>query len=284
MPKEVSVDKLVMLTGDLPAMPFIAYRVMEIVSDPNSNVNSLKEAIQNDQALASKILKIANSALYARSRQVGTLTEAIVMLGFNTIKSLAITTATRNLYLKSSKVLGLKDKLLWEHSVVAGVACRLIAKFKDPGIKEEAFLWGLLHDIGKLVILQRLPGEFDQIVQTVYNEGREFVEVEKEVLGFTHEKVGSLLVHKWNLSERFENAILHHHDFAGLTQPVDEWIHYIALANKICKKLGYGFIRLDDLDLKEDSSARFLELDQEKIETIIALCKQMGQEAVDVFK
>jgi len=284
MSREISVDRLVMMTGDLPAMPFIASKLMEIVSDPDTNENSLKEVIQNDQALAGKILKIANSALYSRGGRVGTLSEAIVTLGLNTVKSLAVAAATNNFYHKGHVVLGLKDKLLWEHSVVAGVACRVIAKFREKNLMEEAFLWGLLHDVGKLVILHKLPAEFDEIVQTVYNEGRDFVDVEKEVLGFTHAKVGARLMRKWNLSERFEHAILHHHDFHLLTQPVDSWIYYIDLANKICKKLGYGFVKREDLDLAEDPSAAALGLDGDKMERIVALCKRMGQEAVAVFK
>jgi putative nucleotidyltransferase with HDIG domain len=285
MSKKVSADRLVMLTGDLPAMPFVAYKVMEIVADPNSTIQSLQDVIENDQALAGRILKIANSALYARSRQVTTLTEAIVMLGFNTIRSLAVTSATRNLYLKSSKVLGLKDKLLWEHSVGAGVAGRLIARTVNPKLTEEAFLWGLLHDIGKLVILQKLPDEFDEIVQTVYNEGRDFEEVEMEMLGFSHATVGALLVRKWNLSESFEDAVLHHHDYLQL--PPEErnpWCAYIDLANKMCKKLGVGFVRREEMNLAEDPAAQALGLDEERLEGILAMTKQMIKETADAFR
>ena len=170
MPKNTSLDRLVMLTGDLPSMPFIANKVMEIVSNPDAPVQALQKVIEDDQALAGRILKIANSALYARRRQITKLTDAIVMLGFNTIRSIAVTSATRNLYLKKGRVLGLKDKLLWEHSVASGIAGRIVSLKVNPIFAEEAFLWGLLHDIGKLVILQQLPDEFDKIVVVIADE------------------------------------------------------------------------------------------------------------------
>ncbi len=283
MAKEVSLDRLVMLTGDLPSMPFIANKVMEIVADPNATVQRLQSVIQDDQALAGRILKIANSALYARRRQIKTLTDAIVMLGFNTIRSLAITSATRSLYLKRGKVLGLKDKLLWEHSVAAGIAGRIIANKVEPAFTEEAFLWGLLHDIGKLVILQQLPDEFDRIVEAVYNEGKEFAEVEMETLGFTHAKVGALIARKWNLSERFEMAILNHHSIDEQEGETDRWIYYIDLANKICKKLGFGFVRREDIDLTHDSSALALGIPLDKIEMILAISRQTIIEEMGLF-
>lgn len=263
-------------------MPFVATKVMQIVGDANATVEELQKVIQDDQALASRILKIANSALYARSRQVTTISDAIVMLGFNNIRSLAIASATRNLYLKRGKVLGLKDKLLWEHSVASGVAARMIAKHTKPGMADEAFLWGLLHDIGKLVILQQAPEEFDRVVQAVYNEGREFVDVEQELFSFTHAEVGAMIVRKWKLSERFENAILNHHN---LDDPAvkDEWIYYIDLANKLCKKLGFGFVKREDTDLVEDRTTKTLGISADQMQRIEEAAASMIRDEMQLF-
>ena len=283
MAGHVSLKKLIMKTGDLPSMPFVATKVMQIVSDSNSTVNELQAVIQDDQALASRILKIANSALYARSRQITTVTDAIVMLGFNNIRSLAVASATRNLYLKRGKVLGLKDKLLWEHSVGAAVAGRIISQHTSPKYADEAFLWGLLHDIGKLVILQKLPDEFDQIVQAVYNNGVSFIEAEKEVLDFTHAEVGALIIRKWKLSERFEKAILNHHNVNEADEPVDIWVRYIDMANKLCKKLGFGFVKQEDADFSEDPTALALGITPEKMDVIITVAQQMIREEMELF-
>jgi putative nucleotidyltransferase with HDIG domain len=283
MAKQVSLDRLVMLTGDLPSMPFIANKVMQIVSDPNAQVHELQKVIEDDQALAGRILKVANSALYARRRQIAKLTDAIVMLGFNTIRSIAVTSATRNLYLKKGKVLGLKDKLLWEHSVASGIAGRIVASKVNPVFAEEAFLWGLLHDIGKLVILQQLPDEFDKIVESVYNEGKEFVDTEKEILGFSHAEVGALIIRKWNLSERFENAVFNHHSFVEADESPDPMILYIDISNKICKKLGFGFVRREEMDLINDPTTVAIGIPPERMESILTVSKQMIHDEMDTF-
>lgn len=283
MAGQVSLKKLILKTGDLPSMPFVATKVMQTVADANATVNELQTIIQDDQALASRILKVANSALYARSRQITTITDAIVMLGFNNIRSLAVASATRNLYLKRGKVLGLKDKLLWEHSVAAAVAGRIVAERVDIKLADEAFLWGLLHDIGKLVILQKLPNEFDRIVEAVYNDGRTFVDAEQEELGFTHVEVGGMIIKKWKLSERFENAILNHHNLDESGDPIDSWVRHIDVANKICKKLGFGFVKQEELDMMEDPSAVALGIGPEKMELILNTAQQRVREEMELF-
>lgn len=283
MAGQVSLRKLILKTGDLPPMPFVATKVMQIVSDADATVSELQKVIQDDQALASRILKVANSALYARSRQITTITDAIVMLGFNNIRSLAVASATRNLYLKRGKVLGLKDKLLWEHSVAAAIAGRIAAEHVAPKLSDEAFLWGLLHDIGKLVILQKLPNEFDRIVQAVYNDGRTFVDAEQEHLGFTHCEVGAMIVKKWRLSERFENAILNHHNLDESQGPVDLWVRYIDLANNMCKKLGFGFVKREDMDLGQDPTTVSLGIAPEKVELILSIANEKIRSEMELF-
>ena len=168
--------KIIMTTRDLPAMPQVAAKVLELSSDPDTSAQRLQQVIADDQAMTARILKIANSAMYSCSRRVKTLTEAIVMLGFNSIRSLVVTSAARNLYNTNSSRTGLKERLLWEHSIGAAFACRILAAEYAPNLTEEAFLAGLLHDIGKLVLNQKAPREFDEIVQVVYNQNRSFHE------------------------------------------------------------------------------------------------------------
>ena len=154
MPQNVSMEKLIMLTGDLPPISFVARKVMEVVNNPSTDANTLQQIISKDQGMAGQIMKIANSALYASSRKIETLTDAIIMLGFNSIRSLSIMSATKNLYkiTTSGGRLGLKDKLMWEHSVATAIAGRIIAKKVKPSFAEHAFMGGLMHDIGKLVV------------------------------------------------------------------------------------------------------------------------------------
>jgi putative nucleotidyltransferase with HDIG domain len=267
MSKTVSLDKLIMLTGDLPPMPQVARRIMEIVNDPATNAQALQSVISRDQGMSGQIMKIANSALYSRSRKIETLSDAIVMLGFNSIKNIAIMRATKNLlnFNRKGRVISLKDKLTWEHSVGTALAGRIIARRTQRRFAERAFMAGLLHDIGKMVLLQKVADQFDGIIEEVYNTGRHFTEVEQEKFGFTHAEIGALLVKKWNLSEELEKAIRLHHEIKPEMKVDTPLVYFIDLANKFCHKIGVGFIKEPDLELKDELSAIMLGVKEEDI-------------------
>ncbi|RKZ14904.1 HDOD domain-containing protein [bacterium] len=251
-------------------------------SDPNTSAEELQKVISDDQAMTARILKIANSAMYSCSRKIKTLTEAIVMLGFNSIRSLVVTSAARNLYNMKSSPSGLKERLMWEHSIGAGFACRLLAEAKTPALTEEAFLAGLLHDIGKLVLTQRLPAEFDEIVQTVYNEGRPFAATEREVLGFDHAQVGALLVNKWKFSPALESVILNHHNPAALS-PNDPLLLYLDLGNKLCHKLGIGFLEEPDLDVVGSAANQILGISPERFSETTKKLQETLETEMEIF-
>ncbi|MBE0567690.1 MAG: HDOD domain-containing protein [Krumholzibacteria bacterium] len=253
------LQRIIMTTRDLPAMPQVAAKVLELSSDPGTSARQLQQVIADDQAMTARILKIANSAMYSCSRKIKTLTEAIVMLGFNSIRSLVVTSAARNLYNTRSSQTGLKERLLWEHSIGAAFACRLLVEPRLPALTEEAFLAGLLHDIGKLVLNQRVPMEFDQIVQVVYNENREFSATERAILGFDHAQVGALLVNKWKFSPALEHVILNHHNPEALSAE-DPLLLYLDLGNRLCHRLGIGFIDDAGLEIEGCAANRILGL------------------------
>lgn len=277
------LHKIIMTTRDLPAMPQVAGKVLELSSDPNTSAGLLQQVISDDQAMTGRILKIANSAMYSCSRKIKTLTEAIVMLGFNSIRSLVVTSAARNLYKTgNSSRTGLKERLLWEHSIGCAFACKLMVASRIPSLQEEAFLAGLMHDIGKLVLNLQVPEVFDEIVQVVYNENKSFAETERSFLDFDHTHVGSLLVNKWKLSPMLEDVILEHHSEDSFTadKPL---LLYLDLANRICHKLGVGFTENTDLDLVECASNRILGLSADAIEATIETLQEALENEMDVF-
>lgn len=276
------LQRIIMTTRDLPAMPQVASKVLELSSDPNTSARQLQQVIADDQAMTARILKIANSAMYSCSRKVKTLTEAIVMLGFNSIRSLVVTSAARNLYNTKSSQTGLKERLLWEHSIGAAFACRLLVEPRLPGLTEEAFLAGLLHDIGKLVLNMRVPAEFDQIVQVVYNENREFSPTERALLGFDHAHVGAMLVNKWKFSPTLEHVILNHHNAEALSAD-EPLLLYLDLGNKLCHKLGIGFIDNPGLDLEDCPANRLLGLPAAAFEETARRLQETLADEMEIF-
>ncbi len=276
------LKNIILTTRDLPAMPQVASKVLELSSDPNTSAMQLQQVIGDDQAMTGRILKIANSAMYRSSRKVKTLTEAIVMLGFNSIRSLVVTSAARNLYNTRKSRTGLKERLLWEHSIGAAFAARILAAEHAPQLAEEAFLAGLMHDIGKLVLNLRLPEQFDEIVQMVYNENRRFHLTEDEMLGFNHTQVGAMLVNKWKLTPVLEHVILNHHNTEAMT-PDFPVLLYLDLANKLCKKMGIGFIDDPDLDIVNCPSNQILRLAPEFFENTAALLQDTLESEMEVY-
>jgi putative nucleotidyltransferase with HDIG domain len=279
---ERTLDQIIQTTRDLPAMPQVASKVLELSSDPNTSAAQLQQIIADDQAMTARILKIANSAMYACSRRVKTLTEAIVMLGFNSIRSLVVTSAARNLYNTETSRTGLKERLLWEHSIGTGFACRLLAQAKYPSLTEEAFLAGLMHDIGKLVLNHQVPEVFDQVVQIVYNEDEPFNETERRFLGFDHAQVGAMLVNKWNLSPVLEETILRHHDPAALS-PENPLLALLDLGNRMCHKLGIGFVDDGGIDLAGSAANQILSFGAEDFEAITLRLEETLETEMEIF-
>ncbi|MFH0925859.1 MAG: HDOD domain-containing protein [bacterium] len=256
--------KIVSLTGDLPPMPHIAMKVMEIVRDVNVSANGLKKVISQDQALTAKILKFSNSALYSCVRTISTLTDAIVVLGFNTIRSLVIATSTQSLYKKESKKSGLTEQKLWEHSVATAITAKLVAEKVHFTKLEEAFVCGLLHDIGKLILVQSLFEKYNEVIQEVYNEGSSFIIVEEKKFGFDHTDVGALVVKKWNFALELEEAI-HYHHYPEKASVAQQLAYIIAFANLVCVKLKIGLETSFENDIAFTASAKFLGLSAESI-------------------
>jgi HD-like signal output (HDOD) protein len=232
--------------------------------------------------MTGRILKIANSAMYSCSRKVKTLTEAIVMLGFNSIRSLVVTSAARNLYNTKKSRTGLKERLLWEHSIGCALACRLLVGEKRPALLEEAFLAGLMHDIGKLVLNLRVPEKFDEVVQIVYNENRPFHVTENELLGFDHTHVGALLVNKWKLSPLLEDVILNHHNPEAMSaeNPV---LLYLDLANRLCRRMGIGFIDDPEVELADCPANRILGLPAEAFDDAAQRLQETLETEMEIY-
>jgi len=259
-------EKIVQATGDLPTMPHVASMVLQKLGNPNTSPKELHQTISADQALAARVLKVANSPLYGCSRSINRLTDAVVIMGFDSLRSLVMSSVMQDLF----KSFGLTEKLLWEHSFGCAAISKHIAKvIKYPKV-EEAFLAGLLHDIGKVVLNLKIPDKTREIVQEVYNNpGVSFMQAEQEMFGFNHAQVGKLIAKKWNFAETIEETIGCHHDpRQARILPVLTVI--VNFGNLVCHKLEVGPTRNPDLDLFEFESTRLLRFNEESLGKLMA--------------
>ena len=236
----ITPQELISNLGDLPPLPQVATQLLRLTADPDASAEDLRRVISTDQALTGQILKIANSAMFGMVREVTTLTQAIMTLGFSTIKSVVIASSAKNLYHRGT--VGLQERLIWEHALVTAIASRAFAKALRLPRVEEAFIGGLLHDIGKSVMGVKFPERYSALLRTVYNEGGDGLALELDTFGFDHAMVGEALVQRWNLAPSLQQAARWHHDPVQADPDHLPLAAIVALANRLAlqQKAGIG--------------------------------------------
>lgn len=197
--------------GSLPAIPKVVFEVNEMLKNHNSSTVELTNVIGQDQGLATKILKIANSPLYGLQRKVTSLEFAIVVLGLGEISNLVTAIAlSSTVNVKSAKNFNYEE--FWQHSMMVGIGAKNIARnLGKIELSADAFIAGILHDLGVQILLKFFPDEFEKIVEEVNASDRKYLEVETEVLGLTHQDLGRFLMDKWGLPSGLSETLSHHH-------------------------------------------------------------------------
>jgi len=219
---------------NLPTLPPIVAKIGKLVESPTTSSADVARVIAQDQVLSAKILRMANSPFFGMSRKISSVTQALVILGFNVIKGLVLTTSVFEMIQHS--IVG-----LWEHSLGAAAAARVIAARVGEAEVEEVSVAGLLHDLGKVVLTVQLEPEVrDQIFKLVEDKKISFMEAEQELLGFTHAQVGLWLAEHWKLPETLaEPMTYHHHPERARLAPLQTAI--VHLADIVIRARGFGY-------------------------------------------
>jgi putative nucleotidyltransferase with HDIG domain len=259
----ITPQELISNLGDLPSLPQVAAQVLRLAADPDSTIDDLQKVVATDQALAAQILKIANSPMFGMMREVRTLTQAIMTLGFSTIRSIVIASSARNLYRKAGT--GLQERLLWEHALVTALASRSYARCLRSNRVEEAFLGGLLHDIGRTVMGLKFPERYGALVRSIYNQETDGVDAELEGFGFDHAMVGEALLHSWNLARSLELVVRWHHHPAQAPAEEQALAAFVALGNQLALERGVGLGRPESLQGATQEAVQLLALAPEAL-------------------
>ncbi|HVP29109.1 MAG TPA: HDOD domain-containing protein [Myxococcota bacterium] len=269
---------------DLPAVPAVAASIAGLVEQPNTSADDLRKVIERDPGLATRILKIANSSLYGFSRQIETLQHAIAIIGFRAVRNVVMAASLKGTF----KRFGLAEKILWEHATVASGLAAALARYGSVQVdRDEAFTAGLLHDLGKIALSNSAPDVYQRVMERVYNEGRSFVDVEREELGFDHAELGAEVAAKWKLPAKLQAAILHHHSpdvIPTLAGDVQRLTAVVAVTTACCTRVGIGRrAPVQGLDLKSLPTWSLLDLTPADVEPILTLAMDQVKESMDAF-
>jgi len=235
----ISLENRLAKIIDLPTLSVVANNIIIITQNPKSSALEVGRAISQDQALVSKILRIANSTFYGFPRKITTISHAVVILGFANVRNLVLTASIFDMFKSKGGDEYFDREGFWKHSLACGVTSKLIAK--RLGIKnlEEVFIWGLLHDLGKLILDTYFREDFTRVVIMVKEKEILIRDAEQQLLGFDHAAVGSFVADKWNLPPAVIKVIRFHHNppLANESMRMAAIVH---LADILCRAIGIG--------------------------------------------
>jgi putative nucleotidyltransferase with HDIG domain len=240
--KEKRAKRIKTYIERMPSLSTTVTKVLEICNRPDTSANDLNRVISLDPVLTGQVLKLINSAYYAFQNKVTSLTRAIIILGLNTVKNLALSTAILDTLGKtvSSQRFTMDD--FWTHSIGVGVTAKALAKEKKVQIEdlEEFFVGGLLHDLGKIPLTNRFPEDYVQALESAKLSEGPVYRAENDIFEIDHGMVGEMIAEKWNLDKKIKDALRYHHQPEETGEDSRSIVGVIALANLYVNMLELG--------------------------------------------
>lgn len=273
---------------DIPPLPAIATKIINGCVNEQVNNKQLAELIKHDLALTSKVLSLINSSLYSLDGHIDDLSHATSLLGRKTIRNLVLSISIYNTFTPQGKKHEKQLAAFWQHSLACAIAAENLAKITGHPQTEEAFIGGLLHDIGKLIAFIRFPEEFDLFLNQLQEQNKSggndapLLELEDKILGISHHQLGKWTAERWNFPENIINAVwLHHQPITSLAKKTDRLPAIIRFADAFCNihHLGSNYFINREIDLpchgnqvqSYDLLKKFFKIDDDDISDILSL-------------
>jgi HD-like signal output (HDOD) protein len=263
-------DSIISNMGELPPSPIVATKLLDLLKKPDLRIRELANAVSLDPVISARLLRMANSVVYQQVKQVGTVDRALIVVGEDVLKNLALECSLRG----TQKTYGLLERKLWENSIGCAVACRMLARKLtrlEPG---EAYLVGLQHNIGKVVMVNRDKERYREVVRIVEAGDGQLCDVERGLFAYSHELVGAALLDHWNYPKFLVQVALHHHDFETSAEPdrkIFEHCALVALAQDFCRRFGIGCSAEQDIIPSLGRGALLLEANPMIVDELVEL-------------
>ncbi len=280
-------ERILKTLKDLPAMPQVVIKAREILADTNSGIKDVVKILETDQAITTKILRVANSAYYGMSGKISNIQHASVVLGYKTIGEMITLAASSSLLNKNLEGYGLGSGDLWKHSLSVAIGSRVIASRKNADLAETSFSAGLIHDAGKLVLdkyVLEKKAEFDELMEFGQIT---YMQAEEKIFGFNHAELGFDVCKHWRIPEDISVAIKHHH---APSRSDENFLAHIIYAADAIVNMSDALAKMEGMSagleammyMLDDRTMEFLELEESDIQPIMdeinSTIKEMAEE------
>ena len=234
------IELIVQSIDQLPPFPAIILRALQSINDPRSSAQDVVEIIQYDQGVTSQVLKVCNSAYFNLRRQVHSLKEALVFVGFNTLMQIILNRSFKGVLAGPCQGYDLDTGALWKHSVSVAILTEIVSRRTQREPSATQFTAALLHDMGKVVLSAFVRETFEEIKTLVREQGYSFIAAEREVLGVDHAELGGLIAEKWKFPGPIVEAVRYHHTPWLNRGEASDMIALVHLANCMALITGIG--------------------------------------------
>jgi len=266
----------ILAVRDLPTLPKVLGEVNRLVERSDSSTEEIAKLISTDQVLSAKVLKMVNSPVYGFPGRISSIQHALVLLGFNVLRSIIVSTSVFEVMIEN--MVG-----LWEHSLGCAVACGVTARMLDLKNVEEYCVAGLLHDFGKVVATVQLPDLKPEIERLVAERDLYYLEAEREVLGFGHDRINAWLADHWKLPANIKEGLAYHHK-PHLAHLYPEMASIVHLGDFLVRVLEYGFSGDVGVTYLRPEALKILKISPAQFEALLDhLCEQFVEIADMTF-
>lgn len=267
--------------SSFPSMPGAAVKLLALINDPDINVSQIEQILRQDPGLTANLLKLANSAYFGIPSKIGSVRQAVLLLGLKRLIQMVIASCVSALMDKPVPGYDLSPGELWRHSIAVTVAAEGLVKELNIEAAEEIFTAALLHDVGKLVLGDFVRDDFKKI-ENILSQGISFETAENMVLGINHADIGAEILRKWSLPQELVNAVRWHHDPES-AEGEDTMLDIVHVANVLCLMIGIGVGR-DGMQYKPSTVAvKRLGLESHHLEKVASQTLQWVEELSDVL-
>ncbi len=234
-------DRILSLIEYLPPIPGVINDLIKLLESENCDVREISRIIEQDPSLSVNVLRIANSAFYGLPYKVSSIQYAVNLIGFRELASLCIFCGVGSAFNPPAGIDTIDLKMFWKHSIATGIIAKIFCREFDIGVRENLYLAGLVHDIGKIVIDRSDHDIYSGVIRLTYDDNISVTEAEDKIIGESHSSIGSWLLEKWKLPRMFIETAAYHHLVRDASEEYRELVAVISLADQIARLKGFGF-------------------------------------------